>query len=166
MSLSEEVQSVAETHSSQGIVTGSMEVESMRSEKEVGINHAQVLLSPALLPFLSFAQLARWSELSKEYSFVIENYSTDIGYYESLSNSFSMEHGLYFPQMKNARNYFFNTIWTNRLKWRSTEDQSNFKIRVSSRFSPGTRSNEKIDLPLHQFLAVYVHSVIFLFLFT
>ena len=119
-----------------------------------GINHAEVLLSPALLPFLSFVQLARWSELSKEYAFVIKNYSTDIGYYEALSISFCGEQGLYYPQMKNAKNYFFNDIWTSRLKWKSNEDQSDFKIRVSSRISPGIRSNEKIELPLHQFLAV------------
>jgi hypothetical protein len=127
---------------------------SSRNTSAVSVNHGQVLLCPALLPYLAFEQLARWSELSKEYSFVIQKYFTDIGYYEALCISFSGEQGLYFPQMKNARNYFFNEIWPSRLKWKSNDVQSNFKIRVSSRFSPGTRSNEKIELPLHQFLAV------------
>jgi len=118
------------------------------------INHAQILLCPALLPFLPFQQLVCWSELSKEYEFVVKNYATDIGYYQALCVSFCGEHGLYLPQMKNAKSYFFNEIWVSRLKWRNNDDQSDFKIRVSSRFSPGTRSNEKIELPLHQFLAV------------
>ena len=118
------------------------------------ISHTQVLLCPALLPFIPFKQLARFSELSKEYSFVIREYHTDIGYYESLCVSFAGEFGLYYPQMKNAKSYFFNEIWVNRFKWRENDNQCDFKIRVSSRFSPGVRSNEKIELPLHQFLAV------------
>ena len=124
------------------------------SSELVRIAHTQILLCPALLPFLPFQALVRLSELSKEYSLVVKNYSTDIGYYEALCISFCGENGLYFPQKIHAKSFFFNEIWTSRMKWRSSEDQSNFKIRVSSRFSPGDRSNDKIELPLHQFLAV------------
>lgn len=118
------------------------------------IHHVQVLLCPALLAFIPFQQLVRLSELSKEYLLVIRNYHTDVGYYEAMCTSFAGEYGLYHPQLKNAKNYFFNEIWASRFKWTSNQDQCDFKIRVSSRFCPGTRSDEKIELPLHQFLAV------------
>lgn len=116
--------------------------------------HLDILLSPNFLGFNEIAELLALSVLSKEYYTFIKNNDVSIGYWRSMCTSM-VGYGLYCPyHVPNFKKFFFDELWNNRYKWTESVEKKNFKIRVAIRFRPGPKSDNKISLPLHQFLKV------------
>lgn len=119
-------------------------------------NIQQIILHPHLLAFIEVKQLGQFSVLCKSFNEFLKSNHVDIGYWYSMCVSLSGQYGLYCPLVCfNPKNYFFDELWTNRVKWNiGNDNQQIFKVRVATRFRPGERNNNKLSLPLHQFLKV------------
>jgi hypothetical protein len=126
------------------------------------IPSVHVLLQPYFLSFLDFPQLATLSCLNKEYYSALKQNELSLGYWHAMCTSLAAHCGLYLPKsIENSRDYFFNEIWILKKKWRLQEQQSqSFRIRIASRFRPGTLSQNRFALPLHQFLKVRANQAI------
>lgn len=120
-----------------------------------GYDHTKVLLHPHLLHFLETNELVKMPALNKEYARIISTDNTT-GYWSAMCASLTGKKGIYAPQgiLKNAKAYFFEELWARHSKWQLNDTIQDFKIRVSTRFRPGEKSQSKLALPLHQFLKV------------
>jgi hypothetical protein len=121
------------------------------------IDHVAVLLHPHFNQFLDFEQLTQLCLLNKYYLKTVKGNAKDLGYWQSMCNSLSARRGLYCPtEIVQPREFFFRELWPCNRKWQSSDADGgqNFRIRVGSRFRPGTKSQNRFALPLHQFLKV------------
>ena len=124
------------------------------ADQAPSVHHTRVLLHPHLLHFLETEELVRLGSLSKTYARIIKTDNT-IGYWPAMCASLTGKRGIYSPHIsKNARAYFFEELWKSNSKWKPDSAVQDFKIRVSTRFRPGEKSQSKFSLPLHQFLKV------------
>lgn len=127
-----------------------------------------ILLRPEVVQFVDFKGLPSLREVCKYFRDAIDTSPHKLGYWRAVCNSYCYYAGIYSPICCDAFNrtdhkrYFFTTIFTIRDKWAtSAQEQQHYaqeyKIKVDSRFRPGQLQNDKVCLPLHQFLKVKRH---------
>ena len=127
----------------------------------------KVLLSPMVVSFVPFEQLARYSELGKMWREVVIERPEDIGYWPSMCVALSAHRGLFtlfdVPSMiparawsdSAARGHFANELWPCRHKFDPSHAAAvSNAIKVAVRFRPEDRGHDNLTLPLHQFLKV------------
>lgn len=126
----------------------------------------KVLLSPTVVSFIPFVQLARYGELGKMWREVVTQRPEDVGYWPAMCVALSAHRGLFtlfdVPSMIPARAWsdsaarsHFNDLWPCRHKFDPSHAAAvSNAIKVAVRFRPEDRGLDNLTLPLHQFLKV------------
>lgn len=117
-----------------------------------------VFTMPTLISFLDFNTLSQFHILCKETEHVCIFSPNSIGYWHSMCHALALRDGLHLHDVleANAKKLFFDELWPARKKWDTKfggqGPAQSFKVQVVCRFRPGDSGDDKMCLPLHQFL--------------
>jgi uncharacterized protein YchJ len=127
-------------------------------------DYTLLLVNPEVVKFIDFKGLVYLREVSKFIHGLIEKSPEDLGFWKSMCNSYCFYAGIYSHSTSaevmrlDYRKFFFTELWNVRNKWNTDGSELSlslaYKIKVANRFRPGEIKNEKVFLPLHQFLKV------------
>eukprot|EP01035_Chromulina_nebulosa_P030955 gene30955-41205_t len=133
-----------------------------------------ILFMPSMMEYADFHFLACvFPILSRHFNQLTS--PAEILYWRVLCNSFLHYSGLHcpmiarsfrinlirIPQLQSYRKHFFESLWPYRTLWKhasgdaiSDDITTSYKIKVACRMRPGSIGDEKVCLPLRQFLKV------------
>eukprot|EP01038_Epipyxis_sp_PR26KG_P006489 gene6489-8922_t len=129
-------------------------------------DYSELLFHPNLTPFLDFYSLIKLRLINRRFNYVIDNTPEVVDFWKCMCTSYSFYHGLFTPAFlprheniisdKDYKKHFSQQLLKINAKWSNGEYSSDqaYQIEVVSRFRPGQRGNEKMFLPLGQFLKV------------
>ena len=131
----------------------------INEDESTAITMLDALLMPTSIQYMDFLTLSYYITINKLTMKMVNEKS----FWIAVNNSFAFCYGLYtFCHNDllniNAKKHFLQELLTAKHKFLSTTIDTtttkSFNIKVCARFRPGIRSNNNVNLPLHQFLKV------------